>query len=69
MRYLEAALRPCKATLDAPASTTNKGYTGRSRPISVSLPKAEKHQAICLAGQLELTDKEILRLAIISIPT
>ena len=49
----------------ARASTTNKGHTGRSRPLSVSLPKAEKHQAICLADQLELTGKEILRLAII----
>ncbi len=49
----------------ARASTTSKGRTGRSRPLSVSLPKAEKHQAICLADQLELTDKEILRLAII----
>ena len=49
----------------ARASTTSKGHAGRSRPLSVSLPKAEKHQAICLADQLELTDKEILRLAII----
>lgn len=49
----------------ARASTTDKGHTGRSRPLWVSLPKAEKHQAICLADQLELTDKELLRLAII----
>ena len=47
------------------AITKQKGHTSRDRSFSVSLPPQEKADALELADHLGLTDKELLRLAVI----
>ena len=47
------------------AGSKLKGHTARNRKLSVSLPAQEKANAEELADELEMTPKELVRLAII----
>jgi hypothetical protein len=47
------------------AVTKLRGHTSRDRSIQLSLPPQEKADALELADQLGVTDKELLRLAVI----
>ena len=45
--------------------STFKAHVGRSRQITVALTKSEKNKILSLADELELTEKEVVRLSII----
>ena len=65
----EVSLAP-NAALDkcyvyAKSTSKEKGHTSRDRQGTLSLPKAEKELAQKTAKQLKITDKELIRLAVI----
>ncbi|KGG27779.1 MULTISPECIES: hypothetical protein [unclassified Prochlorococcus] len=67
----ELCLDP-KAALDkcyvyAKSTSKEQGHTSRDRKGTLSLPKAEKELAQKTAKQLEITDKELIRLAVITV--
>ena len=61
----------CKADLLKPfvdrasGGSRLRGHTARSRKLLVSLPRVEKEGVLQLAGTLDITEKEVVRLAIV----